>query len=236
MRDIARAAGFSIGGVYQFVGTKDDLYLAIIEQQWAQFFTCVKAALQARGFAGRLTALTSGWLAFLEARRGFFQIYLSDRNRFTGTFKDRISTTVERNQARLRQLVTQLMQAGIDERLVRFEDAEFLASSYIGILHHQCILNALSSDSTPPPRAEDVISLFLAGAEAPSAAAALATQEAGRTFHARSAGPHSEDSDPRVPVPQKAIRRPLPARRPIRGSQVPRRLTRKARPRRKGRP
>jgi len=32
MRDRARAAGFSIGGVYQCFGTKDDLYLAIIDR------------------------------------------------------------------------------------------------------------------------------------------------------------------------------------------------------------
>jgi AcrR family transcriptional regulator len=32
MRDIARAAGFSIGGVSQSLGTKGDLYLAIIDR------------------------------------------------------------------------------------------------------------------------------------------------------------------------------------------------------------
>jgi AcrR family transcriptional regulator len=32
MRDIARADGFSIGGVSQSLGTKGDLYLAIIDR------------------------------------------------------------------------------------------------------------------------------------------------------------------------------------------------------------
>ena len=38
IRDIAREAGFSVGGVYQFFTSKDELYLRVVESQWEFFF------------------------------------------------------------------------------------------------------------------------------------------------------------------------------------------------------
>lgn len=166
IRHIAREAGFSVGGVYQFFKSKDDLYLAVIEAQWTQFFQAIDPALKAKGFPTQIAALAEAWLAYFDSRRAFFQIYLSDRNRFAGTFRDRVARSVARKQARLRQRVERLMRQAAVRRHVRFADSRFLASVYIGMLHN-CILDALSSSGRKTADATAVVSLFLHGAERP---------------------------------------------------------------------
>ncbi len=168
MRDLARAAGFSIGGVYQFFPSKDDLYLALIEEQWQQFFAALRQALGAPGAVERLLALTRATLAYFQARRAFFQIYLSDRSRFAPAFKDRVAATVTRNQRALRRQIVRLMAAGIEEGVLRRVDPEVLASAYLGMLHHSLFDLACGAlAKTALPEADLLVSLFLCGAARP---------------------------------------------------------------------
>ncbi len=164
IRDIARGAGFSVGGVYQFFPSKDELYLAVIDAQWAEFFKAIEPALTSKGFTRQIAELTERWLAYFDARRAFFRIYLADRNRFAGTLRDRVSRTVTRNQRRLRLRVERLMIAGIRQRRVRFTDARLLTSAFIGMLHDS-ILDALSPEGGAMPQAEAFVAMFLHGAE-----------------------------------------------------------------------
>jgi AcrR family transcriptional regulator len=172
MRDLARAAGFSVGGVYQCFPSKDDLYLALIEEQWQQFFALLRQALAAGDTIERLLALTRATLEYFEARRAFFQIYLSDRSRFAPAFKDRVAATVTHNQRTLRRFVARLMAEGVRERILRPLDPEVLASAYLGILHHSLFdlaCGALAKRAVP--RAELLVSLFLCGAARPGSRA-----------------------------------------------------------------
>lgn len=165
IRHVAQDAGFSVGGVYQFFKSKDELYLAVIDEQWAHFFEAIDPAFQASGFKQQIEALTTAWLSCFETRRAFFQIYLSDRVRFSGAFRDRVAKTVCRNQTELRKRIEQLMQSAIEAGALRFSDACFVASAFIGVLHDQ-VFEALAANRTPA-RPEDVVALFLQGAAMP---------------------------------------------------------------------
>jgi AcrR family transcriptional regulator len=164
IRDIAREAGFSVGGVYQFFPSKDALYLRVVESQWEYFFALIDRARQAEGFRGRIEALTAAMFQAFQERRGFFRLFLSERGRLSATFSGEIAERIGQHTRRLREQLTQVMQEGVGEGVLRQGDPSMLASAYMGIVH-TCILEGLSSGApkvSRPPGA--ILSLFLDGA------------------------------------------------------------------------
>jgi AcrR family transcriptional regulator len=168
IRQIARDAGFSVGGVYQFVRSKDDLYLQVIQEQWRQFMDLVCVAPADGGAVDRLVGFAGATFRYFEARRTFFQIYLADRARFPSAFKDKVAVHVRRNHRLLRQLVAEMMCQGMDQGVIGKNDSGFLASAFLGILQNS-ILDAMNDRSgfEAAGRAESLVTLFLYGAFAP---------------------------------------------------------------------
>jgi hypothetical protein len=61
-----------------------------------------------------------------------------------------------------RRQVVELMKSGLAEGVLRFQDAEFLASAYLGLVT-RCQTDALNVGRGLPP-ADDLVSLFCRGA------------------------------------------------------------------------
>jgi AcrR family transcriptional regulator len=172
IRDIAREAGFSVGGVYQFFTSKDELYLRVVEGQWDHFFDLLNNAMKASGAEARLTALTEAMFDAFEQRRGFFRLFLSERGRLSASFTGEIAARIGERTRRLRMLIVGLMREGVDEGLLRPLPPEMLASAYTGIVHN-CIFEALASGAPRPTRpTADVLGVFLYGAARPKPTAA----------------------------------------------------------------
>jgi AcrR family transcriptional regulator len=164
IRDIAREAGFSIGGVYQFFASKDELYLRVVEEQWEHFFQLLNKALAAEGFDARIHALTEAMFQAFEERQGFFKLFLSERGRLSAAFSGEIAARVGQHTRRLRKELVELMRQGIEEGALRAGDPELLASAYLGMVH-TCIFEAMASGASHPDRpVSDVLGLFLGGA------------------------------------------------------------------------
>jgi len=164
IRDIAREAGFSIGGVYQFFASKDELYLRVVEEQWEHFFHLLNKALAADGFDARILALTEAMFQAFEERRGFFKLFLSERGRLSAAFSGEIAARVGQHTRRLRRELVELMRQGIESGALKSGDAELIASAYLGIVH-TCIFEAMAAGAARPGRAaSDVLALFLGGA------------------------------------------------------------------------
>jgi AcrR family transcriptional regulator len=169
VRDIAREAGFSVGGVYQFFTSKDELYLRIVEEQWAYFFRLVNEVFQAPGFVPRLEGLAEAMFRAFEERRGFFRLFVSERGRLSAAFTGEIAARIGQHTKRLRQQLTELMKQGIAEGYLREADPDMLASAFLGMAHH-CIFEALAAGAERPSRpASQILSLFLDGAAADAA-------------------------------------------------------------------
>jgi AcrR family transcriptional regulator len=164
IRDIAREAGFSVGGVYQFFTSKDELYLKVVESQWEFFFGLLDEARKASGARGRLEALTAAMFRTFEERRGFFRLFLSERGRLTASFSGLITERVGAHTRKLREELVDLMRQGVQEGTLRTGDPGMLASAYLGMVHN-CIFEALSSGAPRPTRSpSEILSLFLDGA------------------------------------------------------------------------
>ncbi len=164
IRDIAREAGFSVGGVYQFFTSKDELYLRVVESQWEFFFGLLEAALKPEGARARLEALTEAMFRTFEERRGFFRLFLSERGRLTAAFSGQIAERVGAHTRKLREELVELMRQGVEDGTLRAGDPGMLASAYLGMVHN-CIFEALSSGASRPGRSgTEILSLFLDGA------------------------------------------------------------------------
>jgi AcrR family transcriptional regulator len=164
VRDIAREAGFSVGGVYQFFQSKDELYLKVVESQWEHFFGLLNTALQAETVEARLTNLTDATFQAFEERSEFFKLFLSDRGRLSAGFTGEIATRIGQHTRRLRQHLVDLMRQGVAEGILQPLDPDMLASAYLGIVHN-CIFEALAAGTPRAARpASEVLRLFLSGA------------------------------------------------------------------------
>lgn len=164
IRDIAREAGFSVGGVYQFFPSKEALYVRVVESQWVYFFGLIGRSREAAGFRGKLEALTAAMFQAFQERRGFFRLFMSDRGRLSAAFSGEVAERVGQHTRRLREELVQLFREGVDEGALRPADPGMLASAYLGIVH-TCIFEGLASGAATISRTpSEVLSLFLQGA------------------------------------------------------------------------
>jgi len=168
VRDIAREASFSVGGVYQFFASKDELYLRVLEGQWEHFFELLNEANKAPRFDDRILGLTDAMFKAYEQRQSFFKLFLSERGRLSASFTGEIAARIGEQTRRLRGQLVELMRQGIAEGSLRAIEPDMLASAYVGIVHN-CIFEAMSAGAAKPLRpAAEVLSVFLNGAASTS--------------------------------------------------------------------
>jgi AcrR family transcriptional regulator len=169
MRDIAREASVSVGGEYQLVPSKDDLYVAVLDRVWADYQGAIAPALAAGSFEQRLHAVTRAALAFFAQRRAFMSLLLAERGSFTPAFHDRVARVINRHKRVRRRQIVELMKLGIHERCIRFTDPDLLASAYLGLVS-QCNIDALMAGGRRPlPSPDALVSLFVHGSCQPAA-------------------------------------------------------------------
>ena len=162
IREIAAEAGFSVGGVYQLFPGKAELFAAVLDALWREYLTATRAALERPTFADRLAAYTRASSGFVAARRAFLAIVVAERAAIVGALGGTVGRRLARRRQERRRQVVQLMKGGLAEGVLRFGDAEFLASAYLG-LATQCQMDALAGPHTLPS-GDDVVSLFCSGA------------------------------------------------------------------------
>ena len=162
IRDIAAEAGFSVGGVYQFFPGKDELFVAVLDAVGQEYLAVTRAALKLPSFAARLAALTRASGTFVGGRRSFLAILVAERAAIAGVLSGVVGEKLVHYRKVRRGQVVELMKSGVAEGVLRFGDAEFLASAYLGLLT-QCQVDALTGGrGLPSP--DDVVSLFCKGA------------------------------------------------------------------------
>lgn len=165
MREIARRAGFSVGGVYQFYPGKDELYVAVLEEGWTRLKAEIASALRAQDSLGQLSALTRLLVDSYQTHRGLWQILTGEQAVLPPAFKQHLLRRLKSHMRHLRRLVAGIMQRGVTERVFRKVNVDLLASAYGGIIR-QSFDDAILL-GTPPPDADTILSVFLNGALCP---------------------------------------------------------------------
>jgi AcrR family transcriptional regulator len=165
IRNIARRAGFSVGGVYQFYPSKDELYVAVLEEGWTRLKAEIGVALRAGSSLAQLSALTHLLADNYQSHRGLWQILTGEQAALPAVFKQHLLRRLTSHMRHLRRLVAGIMRQGVKEGVFRRVDVDLLTSAYGGIIR-QSFDDAILL-GTPPPKADDILSVFLSGAARP---------------------------------------------------------------------
>ena len=165
IRDIARRAGFSVGGVYQFFRSKDDLYLAVVDMGWTQFRSELRQALRSKDCVAQLEVLTEMVLKDCDTRPGPWHILDGIQRGLPSAVEHRIRARLMTYLRHVRGVVVRIIRRGVQQGVFRTANVELLASSYGGIVR-QVVFDALVL-GTAIPTADVVLAMFLNGALRP---------------------------------------------------------------------
>lgn len=169
---IAEAAEFAIGTVYQFFPSKEDLYVSLVERKMDEFASLMDERIAAaRSASEKLGAVVRTKLEYFERNREFFRIYVSEWSGFEWTMKSAFGERCwKRYQAQL-DLVAGLIRDGVHRGEFRPVDPAQAAFALHGMLNstiYLWILQAKPSDSLRE-KADSLLELFLRGVASSSA-------------------------------------------------------------------
>ncbi len=169
MADIAEAAEFAIGTVYQFFRSKEEIYISLIEAKMEEFERLLEARMvEASSATEQLGAVIRTKLEYFEENRNFFRIYVTEWSGFEWTMKSAFGERCwKRYQVQL-DLVADVIRSGMRQGEFRALDPHMAAFALHGMLNstiYLWILQARPSESLVA-KAESLLALFIHGAGA----------------------------------------------------------------------
>jgi AcrR family transcriptional regulator len=153
LRTIAKAAGTSLGMIYYYYPTKDELFFAVIEGPYQQFLDRLAASLENEGsFEERLRRLYGLFSELSDLERSTLRLIARE---MLGS-RERLEKTIERFKRGHFPLLFQLIQSGIHERKI---EPQIHPAMLLGLLggigvFPQLVLEAAGPalPFAPPPR------------------------------------------------------------------------------------
>jgi AcrR family transcriptional regulator len=118
VHDVADAAGFSVGHIYNLVGNKETLFDAIMlreGEELARMATAATKRLRGQSAGCRIDGLIDAVLQFFNDHRSFFKIYLEQTGGMPAEAQSRLSRTGLSIVARFDRLTLRLIREGIAE-------------------------------------------------------------------------------------------------------------------------
>lgn len=161
MAHIAAGAGMSSAGLYQHFGSKEDLYLRLLDEKIDELLALLGPALAVPSTAlGKVRVLVSTELAFFASNRELFRIFFAMRSGFD-PLSSGFGEAIERRQAAYLELVTAILRRGVEDGELRPAPEADLARVLIGMVN--AMVNACILDSAGEPltaRADWLVAFF----------------------------------------------------------------------------
>ncbi len=138
VEDIAREAGYSTGALYNYFRNKQDLFVQLVERVFTRIRERVGGILDgdaAGGFEARLDALLVEVAAVVGDMSGV-HAFLFDPQTHAGFASEELHEFMETEFWALHNRLAQLMQQGIDEGVLREQQAFVAAHAFMGLTSH----------------------------------------------------------------------------------------------------
>jgi AcrR family transcriptional regulator len=146
MAEIAQEAEFSVGSLYQFFPSKDAVYVALMEDKFAEYLALVRREVAAaKTVLDQLDALIATKFGFFEKHRNFFRIYVTEWGVGECSVKGALGERISGLRDEYLTLLTRIMAAGIRRRVFQKFDAREMAHLFDGMMNaiiHQWIASA----------------------------------------------------------------------------------------------
>jgi len=136
MAELAKAAELPLATIYTFFPAKEQIYFTLIEERAAELFAAVEeAAAGAEPGLVRLLAVIERVVAFFEAHRAFFQLFIATRSGFEWTVKDDLGEAVNRIYNRHLDLMETIIAEAIERGEVKDHPAAEIAHAVAGLMN-----------------------------------------------------------------------------------------------------
>jgi AcrR family transcriptional regulator len=147
MNDIAEAAEFSVGYIYNFWKSKKDLYLSILESKIRDFGAHIEEKIATTDDPQRkIEMLIDAHFTFFQKHQAFFKIYISEESQTDVHLFSAFGKKLKRHKAELSQKVEDIFAEGIKKGIFISVPAEDLRTAMRGILF-AFTMNMIEHDS-----------------------------------------------------------------------------------------
>jgi len=136
MAALAEAAELPLATIYTFFPGKEQIYFTLIEEQAAELFAAVEAAAAgAEPGLTRLLAVVERVVAFFEAHRAFFQLFIATRSGFEWTVKDDLGEAVNRIYNRHLDLMESIVAEAIERGEIKNHPPAEITHAIAGLMN-----------------------------------------------------------------------------------------------------
>ncbi len=136
LKEIAEHAGFSVGSVYSFFGSKDDLFVSVFLRRGDEFMPRLESLLGGEGDPlERLHAVVDLEVGFFREHPHFGRLSLRTASGFSPSAKETdLARQLAPNFARAMELQADLIRRGQRSKVFRSGDPEVLARMLTGLI------------------------------------------------------------------------------------------------------
>ena len=158
LKEIAELAEFSVGSVYSFFASKDDLFGQIFVRRGEEFMPRIRATVKSKGTAlQQLHALVDFEIGFFREQPNFGRLYLHYSSAIMLTTDRDVDAYIADNYDEAMRLQAELFERGQRSGAFRSGDPQVLARLFSGIVSaYQALDPAVMSDD---PAAEERLPL-----------------------------------------------------------------------------
>lgn len=164
VEDIAAHAGVSKGLVYFYYKSKEDLLFNLLKEELDKLHNFIDEIRRTDlEFTAKLQRLVSGVLEYFEENREFFCIFTPGRGGFTRERRPHLIKRILPRYMKTFDLLSELLQEGIDHGVLRPIDPMFMAHILQGMLHALVVQWLLVKDLSLKEYAPLVVDVFMEG-------------------------------------------------------------------------
>src|SRR4051794_8729436 len=134
MQDLVEATGLAAGGLYHYIGSKDQLLVRICDQLMEPLLERVRAiAAEDAPAADRLRRIVREWTAHVDANRHHMLVFQQERHVLARGDQWR---EVRRQRKAFEGLVAGVMADGEADGTLRFADPDLALRALLGMVNH----------------------------------------------------------------------------------------------------
>lgn len=134
IQDLAAATGLAAGGLYHYIGSKDQLLVAICDELMEPLLAQAQAIAASDASADRqLRQLVRVWMDHVERHRDHMLVFQQERRVLES---GRQWQHVRRRRKQFEQLLADVLERVEAERLGRFADRDLALHALLGMVNH----------------------------------------------------------------------------------------------------
>ncbi|HEX4306079.1 MAG TPA: TetR/AcrR family transcriptional regulator [Solirubrobacterales bacterium] len=132
--DLSDATGLAAGGIYHYIGSKENLLIAICDDLLAPLLERAREIVASGEPPERqLRDLLRTWLAHIETHRAHMLVFAQERHLIEGEPQWR---TVRRQRKHFEELLDQILEAGEADGSMAFEDRGLALLGLLGMVNY----------------------------------------------------------------------------------------------------